>query len=746
MSRVNYKDLLCFLRLRFGVKGYSIAIVFSAVTLTVNAQFSYVLDQTIEVLDLDGKVLHTPWLGGLNAAQVNTMDLNGDNLSDVILFDRMENKLSTLINTGEGYRYAPDYERFFPDGVQNWLLLRDYNCDGLKDIFTGDDAGIKVFLNSSSGNDLSWQQYLFYSGGTWKAPVLLTTGSSGKVNLITQFDDLPSISDVDNDGDLDIFNFRYNGAGVIEFHKNLSKELYGSCDSLEFERMTQYWAGLTQCQCEAFAFHGQGCGNTSGRVKHAGGKAITALDLNSDGVQDLILSEVECQGLHTVINEGSAESPIVNAASEYPDTPVSINDFPAAFFEDVDSDGRKDLIVTPNLFTKESLEQDFEASTWFYKNEGSNTSPQFNFVKRNLFQEHMIDVGDNSVPTFTDEDGDGDLDLFIGNNSDVTGFGSIVFYKNTGTVTSPGFQYITDDYNNIKSLQLHNIKPQFVDLNTDSKADLTFLATDESNRSNLYFIPNTANKGFVGHKDIQTVSIDIASRDNHHFADINHDGVPDLLIGRFNGTLEYWKNAGTGSSPQFLLEKPAYLGLSRSFEHQGLACYADDLDSDGKEDLVLSDIYGGLSIISDFHNATDINSQVSEILLNGITNEAGPAVFGRAWPVAAKLFNSPRPAIIVGTVRGGVQILRNDDSELPFEQISLSIYPNPVPVQDGVTIDTNIPVTLQIISSQGSVISEPVLLDSASNYIRFPMLAQGLYIFRFSSGAKSTSRKVVILK
>ena len=746
MSQVDYKNLLRFLGLRFGVKGYSIALVFSAATLTGNAQFSYVLDQTIEVYDLDAKLLLMPWLGGINSTQVNTMDLNGDNLSDIVLFDRMGNKLSTLINTGQGYRYASDYEAFFPDGLQNWLLLRDYNCDGLKDIFTGDVAGIKVFLNSSSGSDLSWQQYLFNAGGTSKSPVLLTKGSSGKVNLITQFDDLPSVSDVDNDGDLDIFNFRYNGAGVIEFHKNLSKELYGTCDSLEFERMTQYWAGLTQCQCEAFAFYGQGCGNTGGRVKHAGGKAITALDLNSDGVQDLILSEVECQGLRTVINEGSAESPIVNSASEFPDTPMTINDFPAAFFEDVDSDGLKDLIVTPNLFTKESLEQDFEASTWFYKNEGSNTSPQFNFVKRNLFQEHVIDVGDNSVPAFNDEDGDGDLDLFIGYNSDATGFGSIVFYRNTGTVTSPGFQYITDDYHNIKSLQLHNIKPQFVDLNTDSKSDLVFLATDASNKSNLYFIPNTANKGFVGHQDIQTVSINIASRDNYHLTDINHDGVPDLLIGRFNGTLEYWRNVGTGSAPRFLLENPAYLGLSLSFEHQGLACYADDFDSDGKDDLVLSDIYGRLSIISDFHNATDINSQVSGILINGITNEAGPAVFGRAWPVAGKLFNSSRPAIIVGTVRGGLQILRNDDSGLAFEQISLSIYPNPIRVQDGVTIDTNMPVTFQIISMQGSVITRPILLDSASNYINLPILAQGLYIFRFSLGNKSTARKVVILK
>lgn len=49
------------------------------------AQFTYKLDQTIKG-EIDGKGLGLMWAGGLNAAQINTMDLNGDGREDVVVF------------------------------------------------------------------------------------------------------------------------------------------------------------------------------------------------------------------------------------------------------------------------------------------------------------------------------------------------------------------------------------------------------------------------------------------------------------------------------------------------------------------------------------------------------------------------------------------------------------------------------------------------------------------------------------
>ena len=57
-------------------------------------QFTYTIDQSIPVEE-NGKVLSMPWAGGINSAQVNTMDLNGDNKDDLVIFDRTSNKLLT---------------------------------------------------------------------------------------------------------------------------------------------------------------------------------------------------------------------------------------------------------------------------------------------------------------------------------------------------------------------------------------------------------------------------------------------------------------------------------------------------------------------------------------------------------------------------------------------------------------------------------------------------------------------------
>src|SRR5690606_26054989 len=84
--------------------------------------------------------LLNPWSGGLNTPQFSTIDLNKDGREDLFIFDRMLRKVYTYLAVQEGgqwrYTYAPEYEAMFPEELENWVLLRDYNCDGLKDIFT----------------------------------------------------------------------------------------------------------------------------------------------------------------------------------------------------------------------------------------------------------------------------------------------------------------------------------------------------------------------------------------------------------------------------------------------------------------------------------------------------------------------------------------------------------------------------------------------------------------------------------
>src|SRR5690606_30784535 len=181
--------------------------------LTLQAQFTYTLAVRIAVVDADGNPLALPWAGGLNAAQFNTMDLDHDGAEDLVIFDRMASKVLTFLNAGDRYVAAPAYEDFFPKAISGWLLLRDYNCDGRKDIFTGHALGIKVFRNiTPPGGKPEWERHHFSTGfPDPESNVLMTEGATTYVNLQLQPDDLPSISDIDGDGDLDILNIQYHG-------------------------------------------------------------------------------------------------------------------------------------------------------------------------------------------------------------------------------------------------------------------------------------------------------------------------------------------------------------------------------------------------------------------------------------------------------------------------------------------------------------------------------------------------------
>ncbi|MCX7638644.1 MAG: VCBS repeat-containing protein, partial [Cyclobacteriaceae bacterium] len=274
------------------------------VALSSYAQFSYRTDSSVPVI-VGTDTLRNAWAGGFNAGQFNTMDVNGDGINDIVLYDRMAERVMVFLKVGNQFQHAPQYEIYFPESIVNWMLLRDYNNDGKKDLFTGDVLGIKLFKNITiPGQPPAWQQVLFNTGFGTKSTVLLTKGFSGKVNLQQNFDDMPAFRDVDGDGDLDIFCARYPTGNTIEFHKNFGIERFGTADSLDFERITQTWGNVTECNCGVFAFNGQPCNAVGGRMQHAGGKSLDVTDINNDGHPDLLFSESECSRVYLLQNLG----------------------------------------------------------------------------------------------------------------------------------------------------------------------------------------------------------------------------------------------------------------------------------------------------------------------------------------------------------------------------------------------------------------------------------------------------------
>ncbi len=353
----------------------------------------------------------------------------------------------------------------------------------------------------------------------------------------------------------------------------------------------------------------------------------------------------------------------------------------------------------------------------------------------------MIDVGENSIPAFADYDNDGDQDMFISYYISPTNFrASIHLYENVGSRAQPAFQLVNTDYLGEAFIiqTFYNLKIQFADINFDGSADLVFTGTNTgTGATNLYYIANRGISGLdFNNQPITPITFTLNSTENISMTDVDDDGFADILIGKSDGSLQFWKNDG---QLNFVLEDDSFLDMGFSVDRQSISVTVADLDGNGKDDLVYGDFSGSVKIISDYKNSS-VDNVKSDLLFNTLSGEYKEQdLGGRIWATTATLYNSVTPAIISGNSLGGIQISRNTN------ELSLSLYPTLMTRGNLVTLQIDEPTTLYIYASSGRLVNEPRIFMSAENLeIETPPLAAGFYIFKFVSRTRTHVRKVII--
>lgn len=729
--------------------------IYIAFSETVSAQLSFHRNDTIDITK-NGKLLETPFMGGLNAAQFSTMDLNFDGTSDLVVFDRSDDKLMTFINEGTtdsvDYRYAYEYEKQFPE-ISSWMLLRDFDGDGKKDIFCSANIGIRVYKNVSTvmgGLDFELYENLIISYQGFGQ----TVDSSKFFNLYVSRVDLPAIVDVDADGDLDVLTFGVLGS-YVEYHRNMSMEDYGHADSMNFYMKNACWGYFSETGTNSnrLNFNDTCFYNVYNPQSRHAGSTVLAFDNDNDQVMDLLLGDVSFRNVVLAENGGAIpndNASIVSQDTSFPsyDVPIDLELFPAMFLEDVNNDGLKDLICSPNI---DDLVENTE-SVLFYKNTGTNSAPVFEFVQNNLIQDEAIETGERSNVSFFDHNGDGLMDMIVSSygyfiKPTKSYESKLTLYENTGTATNPAFTFITDDYQNIQSLGLGlGLYPTFADVDGDNDVDM-MLGNSEGK---IHLLTNTAGFGNTAvftltTQDVQdnlATVIDVGQFSTPQLFDYDNDTDYDLIIGEKNGVINYYENIGTTTAPSFafITDTMGAVRVREPWDVNGASTgYTTPFffEQSGVRYMATGGEQGEVYI----YTTIDPNDPTTPFVMDDTLvrkREIGKYTTTHLLDIN----NEGNLDLFMGNIRGGVASFYSGDdvTSITYEsetKLNINVFPNPAQNELHLVINGNYnnqtPLVGTIYSTSGQVMNQFSPKQNGETIIDVNNLAKGVYIIKLNN-------------
>ncbi len=429
----------------------------------------------------------------------NATDIDCDGQMD-LLIGRLEGTVTRYEETGTDENGVPRFElisdRF--ENIEivaqigslhgaNTMALGDIDEDGDEDMFWGDyfEPGILFLENTGSCRrpNLRGEPLPFPVGDP-----LRTSGYNA-----------PTVGDVDGDGDEDVL------VGVLGGAYNPNTTTANNFHYIEqtapgvFEHVTSRFLSTIDFGAESIP---------------------VVVDLDADGDLDILVGNKIEQGdtqngkLYRLINEGSPGAPLYRLDGDM-DVGGGYHLFPA--FGDLDGDGDLDAILGT-----------WEDEIRLYRNDATDGSIQLTLLDSAYV---TLTRGRNAAPALGDVDGDGDLDLFVGESS-----GTLNFYRNTGSPSQAVFELVDDEYGDF-DVGRRSV-PVLFDIDGDGDLDLIVGSEGEG----LRFFRNDGGPGDVPFVDAGTLPVETFGFAAPAFADLDGDGDHDLLLGGSSGGLWYFEN------------------------------------------------------------------------------------------------------------------------------------------------------------------------------------------------------------